>query len=45
MKMARKGLIKYLAYLCLVGVIALGLMTIIGTGGGGDGGSSTAPVD
>ena len=27
---------KTLRYLCLVGVIALGLMTIVGTNGGGD---------
>jgi len=38
MKKARKGFIKTLPYLCLVGVIALGLMTIVGTGGGGGGG-------
>jgi len=39
MKKAKNGLIKALPYLCLVGVIALGLMTIVATGGGGgDGG-------
>jgi hypothetical protein len=35
MKKAGNMVIKNLWYLCLVGVIALGLMTIIGTGGGG----------
>ena len=44
MKKARKGLIKNLTYLCLVGVVALGLMTIIGTGGGGGGGDSNGPT-
>ena len=48
MKKARNGFIKNLHYLCLVGVIALGLMAIVGTGEdtGGDGGivsSGTAP--
>ncbi len=38
MKKARNGFIKNLRYLCLIGVIALGLMTIVGTGGGGGGG-------
>jgi hypothetical protein len=38
MKKSRNGLVKNLHYLCLVGVIALGLMTIVGTGGGGGGG-------
>ena len=42
MKKARNGYIKNLHYLCLVGVIALGLMTIVGTGGGGGGGGTTA---
>jgi hypothetical protein len=37
MKRSRNGFIKNLRYLCLVGVIALGLMTIVGTGGGGGG--------
>ena len=44
MKRAKKGLIKNLTYLCLVGVIALGLMTIVGTGGGGGGESNTGPT-
>ena len=35
MKKARNGFIKNLRYLCLVGVIALGLMTIVGSNGGG----------
>jgi hypothetical protein len=34
--------IKNLRYLCLVGVIALGLMTIVGTGGGGGGGGGAS---
>jgi len=39
MKKVIIGLAKNLNYLCLVGVIALGLMTIVATGGGGgDGG-------
>ena len=38
MKKSRNGFIKNLRYLCLVGVIALGLMTIVATGGGGGGG-------
>ena len=38
MKKAGAMFIKNLRYLCLVGVIALGLMTIVGTGGGGGGG-------
>ena len=42
MKKPRTILIKNLHYLCLVGVIALGLITIVGSnGGGGDGGTST----
>jgi hypothetical protein len=41
MKKAGNGFIKTLPYLCLVGVIALGLMTIVGTGGGGGNGSTT----
>ena len=40
MKKARNGFIKALPYLCLVGVIALGFMTIVGTGGGGGGGGN-----
>jgi len=45
MKKARNGFIKNLHYLCLIGVIALGLMTIVGSNGGdgGDGGTPTDP--
>ncbi len=48
MKKVRDRFIKNLHYLCLVGVIALGLMTIVGSsdgGGGGGGGEDlgTAP--
>ena len=45
MKKARDRFIKNLRYFCLIGVIALGLMTIIGTGGGGGGGGSAPPPD
>ena len=38
MKKLGNELIKNLHYLCVVGVIALGFMTIVGTGGGGGGG-------
>ena len=38
MKKSGTKSIKDLRYLCLVGVIALGLMTIVGTGGGDGGG-------
>jgi len=38
MKKVRNGFIKNLRHLCLIGVIALGLMTIVGTGGNGDDG-------
>jgi len=38
MKKARDRFIKKLRYVCLIGVIALGLMTIVGSGVGGDGG-------
>jgi hypothetical protein len=44
-KKARHSVVKNLHYLCFVGIIALGLMTIIATGGGGgdgDGGDSSA---
>ena len=48
MKKTGSMVIKNLRYLCLIGVIVLGLMTIVGTGGGGgdSGGSLTnnAPV-
>ncbi len=42
MMKAKNGFIKNLHYLCLIGVIVLGLMAIIATGGGG--GSSTTPT-
>lgn len=42
MKNSTTMFIRNLRYLCLVGVIALGLMTIVGTGGGGGGGGGTA---
>lgn len=38
----RNGFIKNLQYLCLVSVIALGLLTIVGTGGGGGGGGGSS---
>jgi hypothetical protein len=41
MKKAGTMFIKNLRYLCLVGVIAIGLMTIVGTGGGGGGGGGS----
>jgi hypothetical protein len=41
MKKARNGFIRNLHYLCLIGVIALGLMAIVGTGGGGGGDGGT----
>jgi hypothetical protein len=41
MKKAGTMFIKNLRYLCLVGVIAIGLMTIVGTGGVGGGGGET----
>ncbi len=45
MKKAKTMFIKNLRYLCLVGVIALGLMTIVGTGGGdGDGGGASSEI-
>ena len=37
MKKAKKRFINNLLYLCLAGIIVIGLMTIIATGGGGDG--------
>ena len=40
MKKARNGFVKSLKYLGLIGVFALGLMTIIGTGGGEGGGDA-----
>jgi len=41
MKKPKNSFLKNLRYLCLVGVIALGLMTIVGSGGGGGGGDAT----
>jgi hypothetical protein len=38
MKKARNGSIKHLRYLCLVGIVVLGLLSLIGSNGGGDGG-------
>ena len=46
MQKARNGFIKNLRYLCLIGIIVLGLMTIIGTtgdGGNGDGDNGNGP--
>jgi hypothetical protein len=41
MPRAINGIIKNLPYLCLIGVVALGIMTIVGTGGGnGDDGGT-----
>ena len=45
MKKLRNGFVKNLQYFCLIGVIALGLMTIVATGGGGGGGGSAPPPD
>jgi len=42
MKKPRKSFIKDLTFLCLVGVIALGLLTIVGTGGGDGGEGQTS---
>jgi len=42
MKKPRNGFIKSLRYVSLIGVIALGFMTIIATGGGGDGDNNNA---
>ena len=44
MRKVKNGFIKNLHYLCLIGVIALGLMTIVGTGGGGGGTTTSAPT-
>jgi hypothetical protein len=38
MEKERNGSIKNLRYLCLVGVVVLGLLSLIGSNGGGDGG-------
>lgn len=43
MKKVKNGLAKHLPYLFLAGVIALGLMTIIATGGGDGGGETQNP--
>jgi len=40
-----RSIIKNLRNICLIGVIALGLMTIVGTGGGGDSATSTTTTD
>ena len=46
MKMKTSGsIVKNLGNICLIGVIALGLMTIVGTGGGGDSATSTTSTD
>ena len=45
MKKTGTMFIKNLHYLCLVGVIALGLMTIVGTGGDGGGGGTATTTD
>jgi len=39
MKKRGTGFFRTASYICMVFVIALGLMTIVGTGGGGGGGS------
>jgi hypothetical protein len=45
MKKTGSMIIKNLRYFCLVGVVALGLMTIVGTGGGGgDGGGASSEI-
>jgi len=36
MKRTRIGFVKNLRYVCLMGVIALGLITIVGSNGGGE---------
>lgn len=43
MKKSRNWFIKNLHYFCLVGVIALGLMTIVASGGGGGGSTDDNP--
>jgi hypothetical protein len=45
MKKTGIGLMKNLPYLLLLGVLALGLITIIGSGGGGGGGSGGTTPD
>ena len=45
MKKVRNGLINNLRYICLIVVIAFGLIGIVGSGGGGGGGQAgTAPT-
>lgn len=39
MKKVRNGFIKNLHYICLIGIIAFGLMTIVGTGNGNGNGN------
>jgi len=41
MRKVRNGFIKNLHYLCLIGIIALGLMTIVGSNGDG---TTTTPA-
>lgn len=43
MKKSKNGFVKNLTYLWLVGVIALGLMTVVATGGGGGGAPPSPP--
>jgi hypothetical protein len=43
MKNIKNALLKNLNYLCVVGVVALGLMTIVATGGGGGDGGGGGP--
>ena len=44
MKKVRNELINNLRYLCLIVVIAFGLIGIVGSGGGGGGSAGTAPT-
>ena len=44
MEKVRDRFIKNLRYLCLIGVIALGLMTILGSSGGGGSPVEAAPA-
>ncbi|MBN1850688.1 MAG: hypothetical protein JW932_19110 [Deltaproteobacteria bacterium] len=43
MRKVKNGFIKNLYYICLVGVIALGLMMIVGAGCGGGSKESSPP--
>ena len=45
MKKARNGFIKNVHYICLIGVIALGLITIVGSNGGGGSGGGDGEDD